>query len=229
MIPWVSVALAGVVSDGALAYDEGRLEEAATIWASGVSRQASGVLLYDLGTVWYRRGDPARAVAYLRGALALRPRDGAVHHNLALARSELGILPPPVDAPVSWSLVVTPGELGMAGVVLTALGSLALAVGVRREGWTLPGTVALVVGLGASGVAGWGAMELWQHPVAVVVDQATSLRDAASADGRARADLPVGTEVRVERRYGGFLLVEDGRGRRGWVADGAVQLPHPFP
>ncbi len=225
MIWFVSLALAGAVSDGAAAYEEGDLVGAVEAWEGGLGSVPSGALLYNLGTAWYRRGDPARAVAYLRGALVLRPRDGSVHHNLALARSELGSVPPPVDPPVSWSLVVTPGELGLLGVAVTGLGSLLLVVGVRREGLTAPGAVALAAGLLVGGAATWGGLQHQWHPVGVVVDHAISLRDAASLEGRPRSELPVGTEVRVDRHYAGFLLVEDGRGRRGWLPDGAVLLP----
>lgn len=224
---WLAMALAfgGPVGDGATAYDDGDLDAAVEAWEGGLGAMPSGALLYNLGTGWYRRGDPARATAYLRGALALRPRDGSVHHNLALARSELGSVPPPVDPAVGWSLVVTPGELGLFGVFVTALGSLLLVAGVRREGLTVPGTLALVAGLGLGGAATWGGVQQQQHPVGVVVDHPAALRDAASLQGRPRTELPVGTEVRVDRRHGDFLLVEDGRGKRGWLPVGALALP----
>ena len=220
-----ALALAGPVGDGAQAFEEGRLDEAVATWEGSVERSPSGVLLYNLGTAWYRKGDPARAVAYLRAAQRLRPRDGSVHHNLALARSELDRVPPPATGPVAWSLVVTPGELGLLGVALAALGSLLLAGGVKQRSWTGAGAAAWGVGLAVGTVASIGAYDLDAHPIGVVVDDVASLRDAASLQGRPRHDLPVGSEVRVERRYGGFLLVEDGRGRRGWVADGGVVVP----
>ena len=229
MIGWCAVAAASAVGEGAAAYREGQLDVATATWEAGLGRQASGVLMYNLGTVWLRRGDPARAAAYLRGAAALRPRDGSVHHNLALARSELGAVPPPAESAVAWSLVVTPGELGLFSVVLAGIGSAVLLGGLRRDGWTLPGATLWVGGVAAGAVASAGAWEQWRHPIAVVVDQPAALRDAASMDGRARVELPVGAEVRIERSYAGFFLVEDGKGRRGWVGDGAVVVPHPFP
>lgn len=219
------LALAGPVGEGATAFEEGRLDEAVATWEEAVGGSPSGALLYNLGTAWYRKGDPARAVAYLRAAQQLRPRDGSVHHNLALARSELDRVPPPAAGAVGWSLVVTPGELGLLGVALAALGSLLLAGGVRQKSWTGAGATAWGVGIVVGTVASVGAYQVDAHPIGVVVDHTASLRDAASLSGRPRHDLPVGSEVRVERRYGGFLLVEDGRGRRGWVADGGVVVP----
>jgi len=221
----LSFALAGPVGDGASKFDDGSLDDAVTTWEDALSSTPSGVLLYNLGTAWYRRGDAARAVGYLRAAQRLRPRDGSVHHNLALARSELSGTPAPVDAPVGWGLVATPGELGLLGVLFAGLGSLLVVVGVRREGLTLPGALIIATGVGVGTAATWGAVEQDRHPVGVVVDRPASLRDAASLDGRTRGDLPVGSEVRVERSYGSFLLVEDGRGRRGWVPAGALLVP----
>jgi hypothetical protein len=226
---WATLAFGGPVGEGAQAYADGDLEQAVSVWDDAMGGVPSGALLYNLGTAWYRRGDPARSVAYLRGALALRPRDGSVHHNLALARSELGSVPAPVDPPVAWSLVVTPGELGLLGVLVTGLGSLLVVVGVRREGLTMPGVAALGVGLTMGAAATWGGLQQQWHPIGVVVDQPIALRDAASLQGRARTELPVGTEVRVDRHYGGFLLVEDGRGKRGWVPDGALVVPRRHP
>jgi hypothetical protein len=220
-----ALALAGPVGDGADAFEDGRLDEAVAIWEEAMGGAPSGVLLYNLGTAWYRKGDPPRAVAYLRAAQRLRPRDGSVHHNLALARSELDRVPPPAEGPVAWSLVVTPGELGLLAVLLTGLGSLLLAGGVRQRSWTGAGAASWGLGIALGSVASIGAYRLEAHPIGVVVDAPVALRDAASLQGRPRHDLPVGSEVRVERRYGGFLLVEDGRGRRGWVPDGGVVVP----
>lgn len=228
MIGWallLSVALGGPVGDGASSYAEGSLDDAIGTWEAALGPQASGALLYNLGTAEARRGDPARAVGYLRAAQRLRPRDGSVHHNLAMARSELSGVPAPIAPPVGWALALTPGELGLLASLVTGLGSLLVVVGVRREGLTVPGSVLLGVGLVGASVASWGGWQHQQHPVGVVVDRDASLRDAASLEGRRRGELPVGSEVQVERAYGSFLLVEDGRGRRGWVPRAALLVP----
>jgi len=225
----VAAALAGPVGEGAAAFAEGDLDGAVEAFEEGMGPMPSGALLYNLGTAWYRRGDPARAVGYLRAAQRLRPRDGSVHHNLALARSELSSVPTPVEPTVSWAMVVTPGELGLLGVLGAGLGSLLLVVGVRREGLSIPGGVALVLGVIVAGTAVAGGVDQGWHPIGVVVDRAVGLRDTASLEGRARAKLPVGAEVQVERSYGAFLLVEDGRGRRGWVPRASLLVPGASP
>ncbi len=242
-----SLAHAGAVAEGAAAYDEGRLDEAIEAWG-GVADEggrASGVLSYNLGTAWLRKGDAPRAIAHLRAAARLRPRDGAVHHNLALARSELGVVPPAAPLPAGWMAVVTPGELGLLGLLLTVLGSAWLV----HEWWQRGGrpsellragsgdrqvrpvspvraaALALLVGgLLVGGTSAVGAQRLAAHPIAVVVDSEAPVRDDASVNAGVPFRLPLGAEVRVDRTYHGFLLVEDGRGRRGWLAAGAAEV-----
>lgn len=228
-VAWmVAVALGGPVEDGAKAFDAGQLDEAIAAWEEPVLEggRASGVLAYNLGTAWLRKGEPARAIAHFRAAARLRPRDGEIQHNLALARSELGAVPPAVLLPAAWMSVLTPGELGLLAVLITAMGSL--FIGLQHTGRPGPGRVVggvvLVVGLGLGAEASRGSARLAHHPVAVVVDDEAVARDAASVNAEERFRLPLGTEVRVERTYRGFILVEDGRSRRGWVAQGATQL-----
>jgi hypothetical protein len=209
-----------IVAGGHAAFEEGRLEEAIETWSAAAAEgEVSGVLAYDVGTALYRKGDLPRAIAWLRAAARLRPRDGNVHHNLSLARADLGVgIPEPVGPRAVWMAVVTPWELGLVGVLVAAVGSGLVAF--RRRG---PGAVWLVAGGIAGGVGIWGGRELAQHPVAVVVEGDVPVRDAPVIEAGERFSLPAGAEVRIERARGPFLLLEDGRGRRGWVPANAVQ------
>lgn len=225
MIAWWFAALAAAsVGEGALAFERGDLDAAIAAWESAREggAQASGVVEYDLGVAWYRKGDLPRAIARFRAAARLRPRDGNVQHDLALARAGLGPVPPPVGAEAVWTRILTPGELGVAGVLATAMGSLLLLVARRRAG--LAGASLLAGGLAAGALGVWGLWAMRAHPVAVVVDGEAVLRDAASVDGAERLRLPPGSEVRVMRAYDAFFLVEDGKGRRGWAPSNALDL-----
>ena len=223
---WMVAAWASPMDDGTAAFERGDLDAAITAWSKPLEEghTLSGVAEYNVATAHLRRGDWPRAIVHLRAAGRLRPRDGDVQHNLALARSEVGVVPPAVTLPTVWE-VITPGELGLLGVLLAALGSAAL-VGWRFHygpGWPAGGAL-LAAGLTLGGASTQGAMAVAAHPVAVVVDAPAVLRDAASVSAAERFRLPPGAEIRVERSYTGFLLVEDGRQRRGWVARGAVEL-----
>ena len=223
---WLSIAAAGVVDDGANAFEAGQLDQAISAWEAprDEGARASGIVEYNLGTAWLRKGDAPRAIARLRAAGRLRPRDGAIHHNLALARSELDTVPPAMLLPSAWMSVVTPGELGLLGLLLALLGS-GWVVGHRlgRTTSQLPGLGFLTVGLVIGGIASVGSSSLANHPIAVIVDAEAVLRDAPSVNAGERFRLGPGSEVRVDRQYQAFMLIEDGHGRRGWLAAGAAE------
>jgi hypothetical protein len=221
----LSTALAlASVSDGAEAFERGDLDAAIAAWEAvrADGAQPSGVVEYDLGVAWYRKGDMPRSISRFRAAERLRPRDSDVQHDLALARSELGAVPQPVGAEATWMRIVTAGELGVIGFLATVVGSAILLLAPRRL--RPHGGAFLVGGLGLGALGSWGLAAEARHPVAVVVDQEVVLRDSASIDGAERLRLPPGTEVRVVRAADAFLLVEDGKGRRGWAPTNAVDL-----
>lgn len=210
------LACSSAVPEGVAQFDAGKLDDAIHTW-DGASEHHSGVIAYNLGVAYYRAGDLPRAIAELRGASRLRPRDANVQHNLALARSGLQGVPPPVTAP-GWTLIVTAGELGLVALLITAVGS-ALVWGARARG---AGAALLAGGLGLGAFAARASADEDQHPIGVVVDGEAVLRDAADINSGERLRLPPGAEVRVERSLGDFVLVQDGRGRRGWAPANAI-------
>lgn len=215
----------GALQEGAAAFEAGELDAAIAAWAPVAEEgRASGRLHFDLGNAWYRKGDLPRAIAHYRAAQRTRPRDAHVHHNLALARSELQGVPQPATAARGWLSAVTPGELGLLGLLLTALGS-GLGVAWRRRpdrGLGAPALAAWGVGVVIAAVAADGAWQVRAQPVAVVVDAPTAVRDLARPDGETRFLLQPGAELRVVRDLGDFVLVQDGRDRRGWVSRAAL-------
>lgn len=225
MIAWFLAAQltwAGVLSDGNAAFEDGRLDEAISLW-SEVDRP-SGRLLYNLGNAYYRKGDRSRALACYRQAQRLRPRDGHIHHNLAMVRTELETVAPPGVSERAWVNVLTPAELGLLGLALVLAGS-GLVVGRRTRrapGVAVGSTALLAVGLGLS-------VEAWQAggepPVGVVVVERAQLRDSPRPDGDVVWTFNSGSELAIEQAFGDFRLVRDGDGRRGWVPQSAVWWP----
>ncbi|MEN0067538.1 MAG: hypothetical protein AAGA48_35730 [Myxococcota bacterium] len=228
----------GVVADGAAIYDENRVDDAVTTWSEvDEAGPPSGIVLYNIGTAWLRKGDAPQAIAHLRAAGARRPRDGAVNHNLALARAELGAVPPPVGLAAGWMAVVTPGELAALGWLLILLGSGMVVAHVvrannadplRRSAAGVGGLGLVLAGLGIGYVAVQGATDHRRHPVAVVAVESTPLRDSPRVDAQSRSRLRLGSEVRLEQQMGDFWLVVDGKERRGWVARAAMVVPLGF-
>lgn len=222
---WLGIAGASPLEEGASLLQQGDADAAVALWASVPGSERSGQLDYDLALARYMQGDLARSIGHLRATLRHRPRDADAHHNLAFVRSKLEPVPPPVGVPRVWMSVVTPNELGLAGL---CLGFGALLWGWRRrrggelvhtwaEFWVLWG-----VGLALSAVAMEGQRAGDRHPVAVVVGQETAPRDAPHVEGDRLFVLGLGSEVRMVTRRGHWCLIEDGRHRRGWVSTGTL-------
>jgi hypothetical protein len=225
---WLSLAFGGTLSDGADRFSEGDLAGAAAVlMPAAESGWGSGRLHFNLGNVYYRKGELPLAIHHYRAAQRLRPRDGNVHHNLALARSELKGLPDPVGLPSTWMSLVTVGELAVLGWLSTTVGSVWVVAWFRRKqtlALALPGAALVGVGLGIGAMSLQGVWTLHRHPVAVVTSPSALVRDAARTDGEERFRLAPGSEVSVIRGLDPFLLVEDGEGRRGWVSVSAVEI-----
>lgn len=218
----------GAVGRGADAIAAGDLPAATQILeGAAAGGQASGAVWFDLGTAWYLRGDLPRAVACWRHAARLRPRDADVQHDLALARSQLPGTPPPALGPV-WARLATPGELGVLGALVAAAGS-ALALRWRRRragnGSLAAGLLGVGVTLGVLGTI--SDVHGRAHPTAVVLDGEIRARSMPQADATERFRLPAGSEVRVERDADDWVLVSDGRARRGWVSASALAIVAP--
>jgi len=240
LLLWVAIALSALavllvlsrlpgrslIQEGAEAWERGDLVEARAAWEEAASSPfASGILLYDLGNVYYREGDLPRALACWRAARGQRPRDPALVHNIALARSHLEGVPEPVGVPVGWMALVTPGEVGLLATALL----IGFSVSARRwwhgRGQATPWLVLGTCGALLGGAALHGGAQAHLHPVGVIVDGPAVARDAATPEGRERFTLQPGAEVRVARSLGAFVLVDTGDGRRGWVPAPAVYTP----
>ncbi|NCG21957.1 MAG: tetratricopeptide repeat protein [Rhodobacterales bacterium] len=208
-----STAFGGVLSDGADAFEDGNLDEAIAAWQPAAdSGSATGKLLFNLGNAWFRKGDFPRAIAYYRAAQRVMPRDGHVHHNLALGRAELVGAPTPALPSWRWMSIVSTGELSGFGLLMLVF----VAIVGRRKPHTDQRLLAGALALGALliAVAWLGA----QSPgVGVVVDRDAIVRDTPRTDGAELARLVPGAEVSVVRSLGDFHLIEDGEGSRGWV------------
>ena len=219
---WLCVALAATPDEAVDLLEQGQATEAVDVFEAAATEVstagvASGALHYNLGTAYLAAGDTPRAVAHLRAARVAYPRTGDVSHNLALARSALDGVPEPTEDAPSWTGLVTPVELGLLGLLGLLLGTVGGARAVQRREPSLGFFFVWLLGLTVGGAAVWGHMTQHDLPVLVVVDQEAVVRDVAAVTGLEKHRLPPGSEVRVERRLGAFVLVQDGRGRRGWV------------
>lgn len=207
-----------IVAEGAAHVEAGELDEA----VSGLTlTRPSAAALYDLGVAWFKKGDAVHALGAFRAASEIAPRDGDIAHNLAVARLAFPDAPAPAGHAVPWAALVTPGELGLLAIV-TWFVSGAL---VRRWRSAQDG---LAGALGAVGVSALLTAPATFGHVAqdgtapAVLQSPAALRGAPEITERVLANLPVGSELRIDALTADFARVEDGQGRRGWVPRAAL-------
>jgi tetratricopeptide (TPR) repeat protein len=71
-------------------YEAGKFDEALQAFQTHPNDTAQ--YFHNLGTVYYRVGQPGRALAYLEKANSLKPHDPETQHNLHLAQAAVGQL-----------------------------------------------------------------------------------------------------------------------------------------
>ena len=193
---------------------------------------ASGPLYYNLGNAWLKRGRMGEAIWAYERARALMPRDPDVRANLAYARSRV-----PESLSVSWSLprwwqwatlgdVFRPGELACALIILVwicvgcrlaLMWGPGLAAALRPIAW---GLIVLMTGAGVVLLAQTMSDRLM--PTVIVVEERAEVTFAPQPGSTRHFLLPEGTRVRVLQREPGWLRVQRGDGRLGWVQSTAV-------
>ena len=226
----LGVACRGDVERGYASWTAGDVPEALEIWkAEAESGRGSAATWYNLGNAWYAQSDVPRAIAAWRTARGLHPRLGDAAHNLALARGQLKGLPEPVPHSVRWAEAVTPGELAVLGSLPGFAASVLAFLRFRRGRPPMNRVVAalsvLATWISLIALSGWRDQAL--HPVAVVVDRAAALREAPLPEARVVSELPVGSEVQVEKIWGDFAHIRAGDGRAGFVALSGMVLAVP--
>lgn len=192
-------------------------------------------LYYNLGTAYLQSGDMGRAVANLRRAQALSPRDPAIAANLAAAQSRIGV--PPALPPDSWAENVARAVEARLTTDETALVALALwllffvlwllmrqvSAGGLRGVLRFAFAVSFVLAVVSVAVFGMRLYHTQSRPVAVSLADATQVYDAAGRN-MAGVTLAGGEVVEVVDGREGWLFVRLGTGIYGWVRTGAVEV-----
>lgn len=223
---WAAVQLPGRsrVASAADALTAGAADEAAALLAAPAPLPLGPIALYDLSHALRAQGEPLRALAALRAAWELAPRDADIQHDLAWQRAQVEVAEAPVGPAQPWMMVFPASELAALALAVTALSSAAaVAARAGRLSWSTVGALAALT-TAADGVAlaSWSASI--DQPVVVVGQEAVSRAGPAFGDAE-RHTLGPGAEVRVRRETGAFALVEDGEGRRGWVVRDTLLFP----
>jgi tetratricopeptide (TPR) repeat protein len=188
---------------------------------------ASPELYYNLGNVYYRKGERGRAVLWYERALENAPRDADVQFNLSLARSHIKNEQP--DYLREIALYFTGNELGAALLLLTwlffivggcvLLGVLRNGTGTRFLLWS-SGVLLVLVG-------GWFAwnISLREEPRAIIIAPPGEVRNGPGEDYAVGFTIPEGSNVVVLNKRPDWVQIGvPQQGLKGWLPAGDVEL-----
>lgn len=174
----------------------------------------------NLGRAHWLAGNAPEAMRAFREGEKLAPWNAEIRADLAAARDALGTTAP---AP-SFAARVGPADVWTVAI----LSSLAVGAGgvgwllARRRGWLI---------LTALGLTGWTLLTVVtvsarnrDEPFAIVAVERVPLRtgNAVSYDVQSPVPLPLGTEVTLLGRRGGWVRVRTPAGHAGWLPESAL-------
>jgi hypothetical protein len=191
--------------------------------------------LYNLANAYARDGKPGLAVLYYQRAELLAPGDADIAANLYTVRTAAHVA---ADTPGGIARVLgaaDPGWCAWLGV-LGLLIACASVLGARRyprgprsrvQGRALR-RAGVLVGVMLLAVPVADAIVLWPKlHAAVVLLSNTPVRAAPAPMGDALFTLNEAETVAVRAEHEGFVLVQAGPGRTGWVAHASLGFVVP--
>ena len=210
------------------ALEKGALTDALPIYQSLLGKGFEGAaLFYNLGNLYYRRGERGQAVLYYERALRLAPRDPDIAFNLSLARSHIKDAEDPFYRTLF--LYFTTSELGVALTILSWIffGLLGLAYlgpsrrmeGGRRVATVVSGTLLLLT------LAWFGInVSLTREPLGIVVTPPGEVRNGPGTDYAVGFTIPEGTKVLLLSQRPDWVQVGVPQpGLKGWMPANEVE------
>jgi hypothetical protein len=218
---------ADLFAQGNAAYEKEDFSGAESLYLSLISKGfASTELYYNLGNVYYRKGERGHAVLWYERALERAPRDSDARFNLSLARSHIKN-----DQPDYLRAVVeyfTGNELGAALLLLVwfffvlggcaLLGWVQIGNGTRMALWT-SGTLLAIVGV-------WFAVNLSFHsePRGVIISPPGEVRNGPGPDYAVGFTIPEGSTVLILNKRPDWVQIGlPQQGLKGWLPANDVE------
>ena len=223
---------------GVEAYSEGQWSEAEADWTAvaglGIS---SPELEYNLGNVYFKLGDYARATLHYERALKLDPSYGDARFNLELTQ---GFIQDKIDSVPEFFLKQWSRKLSYAmscdawAVCFLLLLALALGLAVvfllsrasgARKASFFGGIAALVLSLCCLGFALSQKADRARNDSAIIMKPVTSVKSSpASESSKDLFVLHEGTKVRILDRIGDWQNIELSDGRQGWLPASDMEI-----
>jgi tetratricopeptide (TPR) repeat protein len=226
-----NVKPADIFSQANAAYEKEDFSTAESLYLSLVSKDfASPELYFNLGNVYYRKGERGRAVLWYERALDRAPRDADTRFNLSLARAHIKNDQPDIARDIV--LYFTGNELGAALLLIVwfffVLGGCVLldVVGLNtgaRLGLWISGVLLVIVGA-------WFAfnISLRQEPRGIIVNPPGEVRNGPGSDYAVGFTIPEGSNVVVLHKRPDWVQIGlPQQGLKGWLPATDVELINP--
>lgn len=213
------------------AYEKGDLSTAETTYLELVGQGYEGVsLYYNLGNLYYLKGERGKSVLWYERAKRLSPRDSDIAFNLSLARSHIK------EQQDHWTerilMIFTNNELGWSCTVLSWV--FFFVLGFRLLGRVSAQAFWATLVLWISGpllvvsVLWFGLQSaLWFKPIGIVTDPPGEVRNGPGADYSVGFTLPLGSRVIVLEKRPEWVqigVIENTQGFKGWIPSKEVEL-----
>lgn len=195
----------------------------------------SAELYYNLGNAYFKMNELPKAILNYEKALLLSPNDKDIQYNLAFACSHqpdniehlsLGFLPRmyqtlyrlfPVDA---WAIIgIVFGLLFCVSVCIFLFSQILT----RKKIALATLLCGLVIGIMAFCCAESRYTELTAHEYAIVVEPTTTIKTEPTMQSMDLATIHGGIKVKIIEEAFGWLKVELGNGKEGWIVASNVE------
>jgi hypothetical protein len=179
--------------------------------------------LYNLANAYARQGKPGMAVLNYERASLLSPNDPDIDANLSYVRASSHLPAPSRSRFDRMVRIASPFALAWIGVMgLAIVGASALVAQLaRRHRWMH--RLGMLLGICMLSLTAANGIALW--PIlheGVVITGETPVRVSPVPMGDSLFVLPEAETVRITAEHEGFLLIQTGAGRTGWVSRSSV-------
>jgi hypothetical protein len=175
--------------------------------------------LYNLANAYARQGKPGMAVLNYERASLLSPNDPDIDANLSYVRVSSHVPAPSRSRFDRMARIASPFALswiGVMGLVIVGVSALAAQLASRHR-WLH--RLGMLFGISMLSLTVANGIALW--PVlheGVVITGATPVRVSPVPMGDSLFVLPEAEIVKIAAEHEGFLLIQTGAGRSGWVS-----------
>jgi hypothetical protein len=176
--------------------------------------------LYNLANSFARTGKPGMAVLNYERARLLAPNDPDIEANLRFVRESVHL---PTGSRNRLERVVTimsPRAMAWLGALGILIAGLSLLAGELDSRFRWIRRMAVAAGIGLVGMTVGNGVVLWPTLHAgVIISGAAPVRVSPVPMGDSLFVLPEAETVMIKAEHEGFVLIETGAGRTGWVSN----------